>query len=137
MAVFGAPRELAHKERSAVAAALEIVDTIERRQVADLAASELRLGVGVATGPAYVGTVQSIDRKIWCVIGNTTNLAARLQAMTKDLGVSLLIDDATRRAAGALAAGFSERELRVRGRAERVRAHLAPGPLARAFASDA
>jgi class 3 adenylate cyclase len=138
MAVFGAPRGLAQKERAAVTAALEIVDTIERRQVPDLAATDLRLGVGVATGPAYVGTVQSIDRKIWCVIGNTTNLAARLQAMTKDLGVSILIDDATRRAAGPAAEGFSARDVRVRGRAERVRAHLAPGPVTRAtFAANA
>jgi class 3 adenylate cyclase len=123
MAVFGAPRPLARKEQAAVEAALAVVEQVERRGIPELASLPLRVGVGVATGPAYVGNVQSVDRKIWCVIGNTTNLAARLQAMTRELGVALLIDDATWRRAGDAVQGFEVHELRVRGRSEHIVAH--------------
>jgi adenylate cyclase len=123
MAVFGAPRPNVHKERAAVEAALEVIDVIERGGVAELADHALQVGVGVATGPAYVGNVQSIDRKIWCVIGNTTNLAARLQALTRELGVSLLIDAATHERAGDAAAAFEASDVRVRGRSERMRVY--------------
>jgi hypothetical protein len=40
----------------------------------------LSVGVGIGTGPAFVGNIQSSDRFIWTVIGDTVNLAARLQS---------------------------------------------------------
>jgi class 3 adenylate cyclase len=126
MAVFGAPRTLAHKEEAPVLAALAVVDAIESGEVEELAGHALQVGVGVATGPAYVGNVQSIDRKIWCVIGNTTNLAARLQALTRELGTSLLIDAATHARGGDAVAAFDASDVRVRGRAERVRVYGPP-----------
>jgi class 3 adenylate cyclase len=128
MAVFGAPRPIAHKERAAVEAALEVIGAIERGEVEELVPHALQVGVGIATGPAYVGNVQSIDRKIWCVIGNTTNLAARLQALTRELGTSLLIDAATAQRGGDAVTGFVASDVRVRGRTERMRVYA---PLSR------
>jgi class 3 adenylate cyclase len=105
MAVFGAPDEIAAKESAAVAAALEI-----RRRVRALrfgrGGEALDVGVGVATGPAYVGSIQAVDRAIWSALGNTTNLAARLQALTREHGASIALDEATWRAAEAEAQGF-------------------------------
>jgi class 3 adenylate cyclase len=102
MAVFGAPDALPHKERAAVLAALEIV-----REVASLslfpgapASQGPPLGIGVATGEAYVGTIHAVDRDLWSAIGNTTNLAARLQSLTRDLGAWIALDDPTWRRAG-------------------------------------
>ncbi len=37
------------------------------------------MGVGIATGEAFVGNIRAADRMIWTALGNTTNLAARLQ----------------------------------------------------------
>ena len=51
---------------------------------------------GVATGTAYVGHIQSADRRIWSVVGNTTDLAARLQALTRDLDAGIAVDAAQR-----------------------------------------
>jgi class 3 adenylate cyclase len=103
MAVFGAPEALADKERAALRAALAI-----RRRVRVLRfgpeARGLDVGIGVATGPAYVGSIQAVDRAIWSALGNTTNLAARLQALTRDAGASVAVDEATFRAAGEAAA---------------------------------
>lgn len=125
MAVFGAPREHAHKERSAVTAALDVVRAVEGG-IDEISEIPLEVGVGVATGPAYVGDVQSIDRKIWCVIGNTTNLAARLQGMTRHVDASIVIDDLTRRRGGNAADVFRRLEnVRVKGRSDALTVHLA------------
>jgi hypothetical protein len=104
MAVFGAPDPLADKERRALAAARRIVAEVGalRSPALGVAGGRLAVGVGLATGAAYVGAIRSVDRHIWSAIGNTTNLAARLQALTRDLGARIVIDcgPTTRRAKG-------------------------------------
>jgi class 3 adenylate cyclase len=112
MAVFGAPEAIADKERRAVEAAREIVDS---------SSANLRVGIGIATGLAYAGNIRAADRWIWSVIGETTNLAARLQALTFELDASVAIDAPTRRAAGYVCADFVRHpEVSVRGRSEPV-----------------
>ncbi|MGH7288775.1 MAG: adenylate/guanylate cyclase domain-containing protein [Myxococcota bacterium] len=124
MAVFGAPAPLADKELAAVRAARAIVE-----QVAGLDAGggtwQLSVGVGIATGSAFVGSVQAVDRRIWTALGNTTNLAARLQALTRELDALIVIDAATQRSAGDAAAGFERREqVMIRGRSQREDLYL-------------
>ena len=115
MAVFGAPRELPGKEVAAVAAARDIVAGVRELRFDD--GSQVDAGVGVATGEAYVGTVRAVDRRIWSALGNTTNLAARLQALTRDLDASIAIDEPTFRAAGPESSGFKRHAAQsVRGR---------------------
>ena len=121
MAVFGAPRELAHKERAAVEAGREIVEAVGalRFEEAQGGQTKLSVGVGIATGEAFVGNIQAADRMIWSAIGNTTNLAARLQSLTRDLDASLVIDRGTWERAQAAAADFEKRpEVPIRGRRE-------------------
>jgi class 3 adenylate cyclase len=112
MAVFGAPDPLPDKESLALAAARQIVDEVGAIAWpgGDARSASLEVGVGVATGPAYVGAIRAVDRYIWSAIGNTTNLAARLQLLTRELGAPIVIDAATRRAAGDLARDFIEHE---------------------------
>jgi class 3 adenylate cyclase len=100
MAVFGAPEPLPDKEARALAAAREIPLRVAQLAVELVGPAGLRVGVGVATGSAYVGPIRSADRQIWTVIGSTTNLAARLQQLTRELGVEILVDEATWRRAG-------------------------------------
>ena len=116
MAVFGAPEALEGRERAAVGAALAI-----RRSVRALRFGEdgqgLDVGIGIASGPAFVGSIQAVDRAIWSALGNTTNLAARLQSMTRDHDASIALDEATWRGAGELARPFrSLGVLPIRGR---------------------
>jgi class 3 adenylate cyclase len=118
MAVFGAPRELAHKERAAVEAGREIVAAVGVLPVDD-GETKLSVGVGIATGEAFVGNIQAVDRLIWSAIGNTTNLAARLQSLTRELDASMVIDAATWQAAQHAAEGFEWRpSVPIRGRRE-------------------
>jgi adenylate cyclase len=132
MAVFGAPRSLADKERAAVAAGRAIIEAMA--SVGGPAAETesggpLSVGVGIATGAAFVGGIQAVDRRIWTALGNTTNLAARLQGLTRELGASMVIDLATWRAAGEEASDLERREeVSLRGRATREDVYLLPLP---------
>lgn len=108
MAVFGAPDSLPDMEARAIAAALRTVEdvgTLSWENGGD--ELETSVGIGIATGPAYIGAIRSADRFIWSAIGNTTNLASRLQSMTRELPASIVIDAATYRAAGVATRGFS------------------------------
>ena len=131
LAVFGAPEPLLGKERAAVAAGREIVVA-----VGSMAREEgerpLAVGIGIATGPAFVGNVRGHDREIWSVIGNTTNLAARLQALTRELGAAIALDGSTRNAAQAQCTGFVESpQMPVRGRSTPVDVWFLPEPSTR------
>jgi class 3 adenylate cyclase len=125
MAVFGAPRALPEKERAAVAAGREIISTVG--SIGGSERGRISVGVGIATGAAFVGNVQSSDRVIWTALGNTTNLAARLQGLTRDLDASMVIDLATQRGVGDAATDFERREhVAIRGREQREDVYLLP-----------
>jgi class 3 adenylate cyclase len=118
MAVFGAPEALAEKERHAVEAARRIVDSMPM---------PLAVGVGIATGTAFVGSIRSSDRMIWTAVGSTTNLASRLQALTRDLAASVAIDEITRTRAGYVCADFVHHaDIAIRGRTGRFEIFALP-----------
>jgi class 3 adenylate cyclase len=81
MAIFNAPHRQADHARRAGAAALALQTATE-----PIAAGEPdrpRFRVGIATGPALVGNIGSIDVRNFTAIGDTTNLAARLQTFAE------------------------------------------------------
>jgi class 3 adenylate cyclase len=129
LAVFGAPDALAMKERAAVQVGCEIVAAMAALP-APAATNQptLSVGVGIGTGPAFVGNIQSSDRLIWTVIGDTVNLAARLQSMTRELDAAMAIDDTTFRRAGqeTCAAFVRHADLAIRGRAQSETVHALP-----------
>jgi adenylate cyclase len=132
LAVFGAPDAMAMKERAAVQVARDIVAAMAAlRAPAATNQPTLSVGVGIGTGPAFVGNIQSSDRFIWTVIGDTVNLAARLQSMTRELDAAVAIDDTTFRRAGreTCAAFVRHADLAIRGRAQPETVHALPlGP---------
>jgi adenylate cyclase len=100
MAVFGAPLSSDRDPDNAFASGLEMLrmlDTINARR-SERGAAPLRLGVGIATGEVVAGTIGSPKRMDYTVIGDSVNLAARLQDLTKAYGVEMLIDETTARA---------------------------------------
>jgi len=119
MAVFGAPRPLPDKERSAVQAAKRLVDEVPKLRYDDASAPPMRVGVGVATGVAFVGNIEAVDRTIWSAIGSTTNLAARLQSLTREFDAAMLIDSLTCARARAETQDFMKHDdVKIRGRAQ-------------------
>jgi class 3 adenylate cyclase len=119
MSVFGAPEPLADKEWAAVAAGREIVRAVRSLALGPTTGDQryLEVGVGIATGKAFVGNIRSVDRLIWSAIGNTSNLAARLQGLTRELDAAIVIDAATWTAARDVVAGFERHgRMPIRGR---------------------
>lgn len=99
MAVFGSPvgRGVREEARAAVACALAMAAALEhlnatwkREGVCTLAN-----GIGIASGPAVVGQIGSPKRMEFTVIGDTVNRAARLESLTRQLDVVVLLDRAT------------------------------------------
>jgi adenylate cyclase len=118
MAVFGAPNSLANKEAAALAAAREMAAKVPLLAGPGGESGDMRVGVGIATGDAFVGNIRAADRFIWSAIGNTTNLAARLEASTRELNVDVVIDELTWERAAHHATDFVEHpSMVVRGRA--------------------
>src|SRR3954447_14686234 len=102
MALFGAPLPLADYAGSAVGAALEMIELIEQFNLERNAAQKpaIRIGIGIATGDVVAGYTGTEARATYPCIGDTVNLAARLEAHTKVVGRGILIDEETRVALG-------------------------------------
>ncbi len=100
MAVFGAPLEQPDHADRALAAAREMVGVRLPRFNAWLATSGLgegfRIGLGLNSGPVSSGNVGSEERLEYAAVGDTTNVAARLEAHCPETEFQLLVSEATR-----------------------------------------
>ncbi|HTJ47193.1 MAG TPA: adenylate/guanylate cyclase domain-containing protein [Kofleriaceae bacterium] len=117
MAVWGAPVELADHPNRACGAALAMIEGLVplNAKWKQQGLPEIAIGVGINTGPMAVGNMGSEARFDYTVLGDAVNLAARLEALTKEYGVEILVGEETAKAA----TGFVFRELdlvRVKGR---------------------
>jgi adenylate cyclase len=93
MAVFGAPVSDGRDVSNAVHAALEILDCVEEmNRKGEIAPT--RIGMGLHAGSAVTGNVGSDERKEYTIIGDTVNLASRIEQLNKEYGSSLLVTDA-------------------------------------------
>jgi class 3 adenylate cyclase len=98
MALFGAPLPLDDAGGCAVRAALEMIEMIERVNADQAATAKplIRVGIGIASGTVVAGYTGTLSRATYTCIGDTVNLAARLEAHTKVAQQAILIDQATR-----------------------------------------
>ena len=96
LAVFGAPAPYRDHAKRAARAAMEICRRVNERGEA----GELTVGVGVNTGPVIAGAVGGAGRLNFSVIGDAVNVAARVEAATRELDRDVLITAATAGAMG-------------------------------------
>ena len=98
MAVFGAPLPLADHCDAAVQAALEMIEMIElfNAEQASAGKTPIRIGIGIASGEMVAGYTGTNERATYTCIGDTVNVASRLEEQTKTAERSILIDAATR-----------------------------------------
>jgi len=97
MALYNVPFEAADHPAQAVRTALEFQQRLEplAERFAAKYGGSLRCGVGINTGDAVVGTIGSRQRLEYTAIGDTINLGSRLESITKDFNVPVIISEAT------------------------------------------
>ena len=98
MAIFGAPVALANHGAAAVSAAVEMIEMMGLFSVEQAQAGKppIRIGIGISTGEMVAGYTGTNARATYTCIGDIVNLAARLEAHTKEAQRAILIDEATR-----------------------------------------
>lgn len=121
MAFWGAPLKDPDHARNALLAGMEMIRAMETLAAEFLARGrpELRVGVGINSGPMNVGNMGSKFRMAYTVLGDTVNLGSRLEGITKNYGVDIIVSEFT----VAKVPDFSFRELdrvRVKGKNEPV-----------------
>jgi class 3 adenylate cyclase len=133
MAIFGAPLPLPGHAEAAALAALDMIEMIELLGVERREAGRppIRIGIGVASGELVAGYTGTQQRATYTCIGDTVNVAARLEEHTKSARHSILIDAATR---AELGAGFAIEALgavELRGKSAPVEVFALQPPAAR------
>jgi adenylate cyclase len=122
LAVFGAPEPYRDHAIRATRAAVEICRRVNERGEA----GDLRVGVGVNTGRVVAGAIGGAGRLNFSVIGDAVNVAARVEAMTRELDRDVLLTAATVEAIGSGMPVESAGKHRLRGLPEPVEL-FAPG----------
>jgi class 3 adenylate cyclase len=102
MAIFGAPQAIVDAPLAAVRAALDMVELIDLFNLERVALEKepIRIGIGIASGEVVAGYTGTQQRATYTCIGDTVNLAARLEAYTKEAQRGILIDGDTRSVLG-------------------------------------
>jgi adenylate cyclase len=120
MALFGIETDPNDGCRRALNAAREIVNGVNRlsQLLAAELAEPLKIGVGIHSGPAVVGRMGYGSAVSVTAIGDTVNVASRLQDLTKEYGCELVISEQVALKAELDATLFPRHELSVRNRSE-------------------
>jgi len=119
LALFGAPLQTADHALRAAEAALRLAREAEQL-LPSSGSSELGIGIGLHTGEAVVGITGSEQRSEYTAIGDTVNLASRIEGLNKQLGTRILMSEETRRAIGRAAVVRPKGEMHVKGRDQAV-----------------
>jgi class 3 adenylate cyclase len=100
MAEFGAPLEDPEQEKNAVRTAIEMHETLKVlcEKWKKEGKPSIEVGIGIHTGEAIIGTIGSEQRMEFTAIGDTVNVASRLEAVTKEGQYNIIISESTYKA---------------------------------------
>ena len=116
LALFETPDE-ASSAQAALAATTRIGDALEEfnRTLADEGAPEVRIGIGLHLGEVVLGEIGAAGNAPRTIIGETVNAASRLEAMTKEMGVEVLVSAPVLTSAGVATEHLEMVKLELRG----------------------
>ena len=92
MATFGTPRPGRRDAANGLAAARHMAETVQawNRLRQDQGAEPIRIGIGLHWGPVVLGDIGGDNRFEFATIGDTVNVASRLEQMTRELGAEIV-----------------------------------------------
>ncbi len=130
MAIFGAPLPLAEPQLAAVRAALDMQQMIElyNAEREALGKGPIAIGVGVASGEVIAGYTGTQERATYTCVGDTVNLAARMEAHTKTAGHGILIDGPTAEGLAGRVPLLALEPVQFKGKGAAVAVHAVPVP---------
>jgi adenylate cyclase len=122
MAMWGAPLDQPDHARRAVACALDMADTLQTfKRELGAEQSDFDVGIGLHSGPAVVGLMGSQKRRLeYTAIGDTVNLASRIEGLTKDAKRRILVSRETMERCRGAFEFLSCGTFAVKGRAQPV-----------------
>ncbi|AEE16914.1 adenylate/guanylate cyclase domain-containing response regulator [Treponema brennaborense] len=124
MAIFGAPVSYVDNASRAADAALEMISVLPEISLSSLelpAGVKFDVGIGVHYGEVIVGNIGCEDKIDYTVIGDSVNLASRLEGLTKQYGVKIILSEAAKE---NLRAGYNLMQVdtvKVKGKNQGVR----------------
>jgi adenylate cyclase len=134
MAFWNAPVDVADHARRACEAALAMRATLERLN-GDEQLDSIAIGIGLSTGEALVGNMGLESRFDYSAIGDTVNVASRVEGESKLVGFDIVAADATRQAVPDLA-WLEAGTVQLKGKSARLRIHILVGDAALAQGAD-
>eukprot|EP00727_Mastigamoeba_balamuthi_P005475 m51a1_g1547 hypothetical protein (775) ;mRNA; f:565274-568028 len=106
MAIWNVPDRVKEHQVLACKSAVEILEALDQMNVQfeKLIGKRMAIRIGINSGPVFCGNVGSTSRMNYTVIGDTVNMAARLEAVNKELGSTVCVTDAVRESCKGTAA---------------------------------
>ena len=131
MATFGSIELQTEAPARALACAFDLQQEIERwnRKRSDRGVAPVRVSIGIHSGAVTVGNLGGKERVEFTVVGDVVNVASRLEEVTREVGGSIVASQSCIQAAGQsewLMRFQDTREIKLRGRDQRILVHIAP-----------
>jgi adenylate cyclase len=130
LALFGLDNDPATACRQALRAAAKVAANVEylNHQFVNDLREPIQFGIGIHAGEAVVGDIGFRDHTVFTALGDSVNVAARLQDMTKELHGKVVVSDEVFDKAGIAADALKRTEVAVRGREERLSVRVVEDP---------
>lgn len=122
MAIFGEPIQDINHARNAVKCAYEMLKKVEylREKWLFEGKPKIEIGVGINTGEVFIGNIGTETRMEYTVIGDTVNLASRIESYNKVYKTNLLVSSSTYAAIADIADVIKISEVQIRGKAKKM-----------------
>ena len=122
MAVFGEPIQDENHPQNAVRCGYEMLNRVKElnNKWEEEGKPKIEIGIGINTGEVFVGNIGSINRMEYTVIGDTVNLASRLESYNKIYNTKILISEPTYEKVGGIVSVSKISDVEIRGKAQKM-----------------
>ncbi len=119
MAIFGVPITDEQDKAHAVKSAFQMIEKI-RTMNNSKRMPFIHFGIGIHAGPAMTGSVGSAERKEYTVIGDTVNIASRVEQLNKEYHSTLIVTDVVYEAVRKDFTSLAKHTVQIRGKKESI-----------------